>query len=208
MVSILKFVHCESAEIFCFNIPAECPICGADLSSRLRSPPIAIPTPFVNGTNIPCSVLVKPTVGGFLRDYKNGSNLHTGVSDSKGCIFNYDEDGMHLDTDSNSWKDSLAIPVVDLVDEELKDVWDKRLHSMATQSSWQATRYHPDLHNCFDFVVNFLNCVEFNVWNEKSNEPITRTQFSTAYILPATSRAARYIGLYRSIQLHGSVTHK
>ncbi|XP_071941726.1 MKRN2 opposite strand protein-like [Antedon mediterranea] len=204
MVSILKFNHCKPQGIFCFNIPPVCPVCKGNLSS-LRSPPVAIPTPFINGVKRPCSVVVKPTVGSFLRDYKSGSNLHTGVTDSKGCVHNYDEEGIHTDTDSTTWEQSLAIPIVDLVDEVLKDIWDERLCNMISEPNWQIDRYHPDLHNCFDFVINFLNCVQFNNWKVKCNEPITKSQFSTEYIVPATSKAARYISLYRSIERYGPV---
>ncbi len=46
--------------------------------------------------------MIKPTKGDFLLDYQNRSNLHIGITDSKGSVVEYDVEGIHADR-SQEW---------------------------------------------------------------------------------------------------------
>lgn len=64
---ILCFQHCDK-KVFCFELPHECPICQTDLSeAQFKLLPIRIPYPFVRAVQHPCSILIKPTAGDFLK---------------------------------------------------------------------------------------------------------------------------------------------
>ena len=66
---VLCMQHCTNQfNIFFTNFPEFCPICGLSLRScSLLIPPFRLPSPFVSNISAPCSVLVKPTDGTFLR---------------------------------------------------------------------------------------------------------------------------------------------
>jgi hypothetical protein len=66
---ILCFKHCKG-KIFSFSLPEKCPICNQKLLNDKNHSgilPFRIPYPFVRGTQQKCSVILKPTVGDFLK---------------------------------------------------------------------------------------------------------------------------------------------
>lgn len=64
---IICFQHCDK-KVFCFELPEYCPVCNRDLSTeQFKLLPIRIPYPFVRAAQHPCSILIKPTSGDFLK---------------------------------------------------------------------------------------------------------------------------------------------
>jgi hypothetical protein len=57
-------------------------------------------------------------------------------------------------------------------------------------------RYNPESHNCFSFVLEFLRCLEVDAW---SSYLLNKTSLCSAFILPATTLAGKYISLYRQL---------
>ncbi|GFR00883.1 MKRN2 opposite strand protein [Trichonephila clavata] len=57
-------------------------------------PPFRIPYPFRDAAKEPNSIVIKPTYGDFLNNYRNSSDLHIGVTDSTGFIYEYDVNGV------------------------------------------------------------------------------------------------------------------
>ncbi|XP_023130333.1 uncharacterized protein LOC111571427 isoform X1 [Amphiprion ocellaris] len=88
--SVIRLSHCQK-EIFCFSLPDECPSCGEELKGiRLQEAPVSLPSPLTNGHKSSCCLLVAPAHDNLHRDSDGASDLHTGISNTKGRT--------HLDT--------------------------------------------------------------------------------------------------------------
>lgn len=202
--TILSLQHsCQpSGTILCFKLPQECPVCWKSLSSYpLKAPPVRYPPVLQSSSSHPYSVIIKPTRGTFLGDYKNGDNLHCGVTDSKGFLCHFNEQGIHYD--SSSWHQSLVIPLLRESDMLLTENWDHHLIQIIQRADWTSERYVELGHNCFDFVVAFLNSINYNYLKNGSNSLLSRQLLINEFILPTTSKAVKYIHLLKSIQAKG-----
>lgn len=77
---ILCWQHCDKlTNILCFSVPPVCPLCHYNTThSPSRIPPYKLPSPLTNAGESPVSLVVRPTVGTFLRYVDNLiSELHT-----------------------------------------------------------------------------------------------------------------------------------
>ncbi|KAJ8321947.1 hypothetical protein KUTeg_000418 [Tegillarca granosa] len=193
------FQHCDrQTNILCFMLPHVCPLCGEDtLNTESRIPPYQIPSPFVNARQHACSVVIRPTTGTFLRDYENNSNLHVGVTNSRGDVYDFDEEGIHVN--NALWENCIAIPIIQTTNTVCQN-WDTDLVLMSQNVSWSKKRYNEVNYNCFDFVISFLRHV-LPKWKIHEN----KTRFCEEFILPHTAKVAKYIGIYRNVQKHGYV---
>ncbi|KAG1706622.1 MKRN2 opposite strand protein [Nymphon striatum] len=199
------FQHCQkNAKVFCFKLPSSCVICGVDLqTSELRIPPFRVPYPFTDASRAPCSVVIKPTNGDFLHNYKNSADLHMGVTDSNGIVYEYDEKGLKKCRDcgdSSEWKQCLAINVTDGSNKqfsaEWKEYWNFILNIIAEDEMWTSEQYKEETHNCYTFVLTFLRSLQLRNLN---GSILSRTEFCKKFVLPRTTSAAKYISLYRHL---------
>ncbi|XP_032776712.2 MKRN2 opposite strand protein isoform X2 [Daphnia magna] len=109
--SLLCFQHCEKVNIFCFMVPYNCPKCRSDLSGTdMAIPPFRIPNPLTCEPNN-FSLVIKPTFGSFIRDFKRGDLLHIALSNSKSIIFEFNENGISSSSASShlNWTNFLCI---------------------------------------------------------------------------------------------------
>jgi len=191
--------HCKGNKIFGFKIPSRCPYCAEDLSTcELRIPPFRVPTPFTSGKNSPCSIILKPTKGDFLTDYKKADNLHMGVVSSQGIVYEFDTTGLRFDRTS-TWERCLAIKNLHNMDHDSaswSQYWDFTLNVVAGQENWKKIRYDEDRNNCFSFVLAFLRALQSPQLNVYVKD---RRLFCEKFILPKTAFAAKYITLYRKL---------
>ncbi|MBN3297745.1 MKROS protein, partial [Amia calva] len=191
--SVIKFHHCEK-DIYCFFVPEQCPVCGESLSSRrLQEAPVSIPSPFVNGQKIKCSFLVKPTKGTFLREYDGRSDLHVGITNTKGVVYNYNETGVCRD--EQGWAQSVSVPLVQPDMYSLINQWDPYLEQFSLAEMWNPQRYNETDHNCYTYALTFINCVLAT----QGKRNLTKTEFTEKFVLPRTKKASRYITLYQEI---------
>eukprot|EP01136_Pigoraptor_vietnamica_P038911 Opistho-1_new@108869 len=123
--------------------------CGA---TRVR-----IESPLVNGHCHPRCILVKTTYGFFHRDYTSTALLHVGVSNSQGCVYNFDEHGFHRD--HTRWDECVAVPLSDCADRLSDGDFDAALETMMVTCAADPhlARYDGMDNNCYDFVARFLN---------------------------------------------------
>lgn len=70
---ILCWQHCDKlTNILCFSVPPVCPLCHYNTThSPSRIPPYKLPSPLTNAGESPVSLVVRPTVGTFLRYVDN-----------------------------------------------------------------------------------------------------------------------------------------
>ena len=110
--NILCFEHCEK-KVFCVKLPDTCPVCQIAITQcNFKLPPFKLPTPFSRAQDHPCSIVIKPTNGDFLKDYRNHGNLHIAVTNSKGFVIEYDMEGIHRDrTLGKSYTFSITVRV-------------------------------------------------------------------------------------------------
>lgn len=154
---IVCFQHCGS-KIFCWSLPPICPACSTDLlGDRFELLPFRLPYPFVKPHQHPCSIILKPTTGDFLKlgsysfgdvynhkqtlidcccccwnsDYFNSTDLHIGLTTSTGVIVEFDQRGLRKTFDKTAkcpWAQSL---LVDGVPEAWMEHWDEILLSVS-----------------------------------------------------------------------------
>ncbi|XP_042211045.1 MKRN2 opposite strand protein-like [Homarus americanus] len=197
---IICYQHCEG-RLFGFSLPSTCYVCDADLTTEpLNTPPFRVPYPFVRASQAPCTLVIKPSRGDFLHDYRSSSDLHIGVTDSEGCVLEYDSEGLHSDYTS-AWTQTLSVPIItdattNTVDPVWQEYWDFTLHTLARESTWSMERYSASSFNCYSFVLEFLQALGPPGLNVKN---LTKTSLCAQLLVPHTSAAARYISLYRRL---------
>ncbi|CAG0915801.1 unnamed protein product [Notodromas monacha] len=206
---IICLQHCsKKVNIFAFDVvPERCPVCAKCLEDEvLHTPPFLLPYPFRSSNECPCSLVIKPSRGSFLRDYANSTDLHIGVTDSAGKTYEYDSSGLRV-TRGESWTECLPIFInadrrgpTSTVARPLcplwKERWDAAIVAVATESHWTKDRYNTENHNCFSFVLEFLRCVGVDAWTSCLRD---KTSLCSAFILPVTTLAGKYISLYRQL---------
>ncbi|XP_078591690.1 MKRN2 opposite strand protein-like [Branchiostoma floridae x Branchiostoma japonicum] len=203
-VRILCFRHdtCyPTTDILCLDVPPTCPLCSRPIQTLL-DPPFAIPYPFVDGHSRPFSMVVKPTRGSFLSDYRRSDDLHVGVTNSEKVVFNFDETGVHRDT--TGWEECITVRLLQDKDFELRECWDKRLNDYGL--CWRPESYDEKDNNCFDFVLGFLRYVGYDYVNTEVLR--SRQEFCKTMVLPQGVQAGRYIDLYRRLEREGFVVDK
>lgn len=198
---ILCFQHCrKDAKIFCFELPSHCVLCKGDLhKTELRIPPFRVPYPFCRAVNKPNAVVIKPTCGDFLHNYQNSSDLHIGVTDSKGRVYEYDVDGIIV-SNGKEWNECLSVQVCKKTDAVWREYWDYTLNIVYQQDEWTAKKYNTADHNCYSFVLVFLRTLQLP---ELKPCLVDKTQFCKDFVVPHTRVAGKYISLYRQLQKDG-----
>ncbi|XP_064161925.1 MKRN2 opposite strand protein [Anguilla rostrata] len=186
--SVIKFSHCNK-DIYCFFVPEECPECGVSFSGRrLEDAPISIPNPFSNGHKAPCSFLVAPTEHTFLRDFDGESDLHTGITDTKGVVYNYTKTGVQKDT--LGWEKCISVPLVQPDMYSLIDQWDQYLEKFSSAQTWdpQCQRFDEEKHNCYNYTLAFINCVLAT----QDKRALSKDEFTQNFVVPRIKRASKY----------------
>uniref|UniRef100_A0A1B6CPZ1 MKRN2 opposite strand protein n=1 Tax=Clastoptera arizonana TaxID=38151 RepID=A0A1B6CPZ1_9HEMI len=194
---ILCLQHC-GPQIFCFEIPENCPACRKSLVDHQPTlSPFRLPYPFVRAFQHPCAVVIKPTNGDFLNDYKISLDLHIGVTTGSGDVFEYDQTGLHRNR-RTQWNQCLIITQVK--SEPWSEKWDDVLTTVASQNCWSSQRYHQETFNCYTFVLAFLRCLHDDELSEAAK---SKVKFCEIFISPRTIQACTYISLYRRLKDSG-----
>ncbi|CAI5686454.1 MKRN2 opposite strand protein [Oreochromis niloticus] len=196
--SVIRLTHCQK-EIFCFSVPEECPSCGEELrGSRLQEAPVSLPSPFTNGHKTSCCLLVAPAHDNLDRDFDGAADLHTGISNTKGVVYNYTRGGVRRD--QSGWERSVSVPLVRPDMFHLLAQWDQYLERFSDGPMWDPAwhRFDENNHNCFSFCLHFVN----GVLAAEGRGTLSRDDFTHTFILPRMRRVSKYTTLYRHIQKH------
>lgn len=188
--SLICYKHCSDKSIFCKKVAKVCPLCGSEVTNFLLEP-FDIPCPFAQASEYPCSLVVKPSFGDFLRNYKSSDDLHIGLTNSVGTTFEFDARGLTIN-DSGNWKNCLIVNAT--IPESWFSRWDKVLDELSTRPNWNLINYHPTSSNCFDFVMDFLTHL-----NYPDLTFTDKTSLCASYVLPKLRDALRYVSLYRNL---------
>ncbi|KAJ8971457.1 hypothetical protein NQ314_000714, partial [Rhamnusium bicolor] len=160
-----------------------------------------VPYPFIQASQYPCAVVIKPTTGDFLNDYFNSMDLHIGVTTSSGTIVEFDKNGLRRHR-SGHWGQCLLL---DQAPGPWTEHWDKTLLQVCKQKCWSSKSYSEHKHNCYSFVLTFLVTLNYGTL---SNAARSRTTFCEKFIVPRTTSAGKYISLYRKLKEFGFYVHR
>ncbi|XP_024941220.1 MKRN2 opposite strand protein [Cephus cinctus] len=187
---ILCFLHCSSKSVFCKKVPEKCPICQEFLSTFMLEP-FRLPYPFVNAADNPNTIIIMPSQGDFLNNYNASNDLHIGIVNSNGTIFEYDKNGLVID-DNLKWQCCLAFKIIS---ESWESHWDNAIDIISKDSKWSVTNYNENTNNCFSFVIAFLKKLVYKDFEFTNKEDICKM-----LILPKIQDALRYISFYRKLK--------
>ncbi|KAM4654078.1 MKRN2 opposite strand protein [Amazona ochrocephala] len=191
--AILRVVHCGSA-IFCRRAPPRCPACGCPLPGGLRGAPLRVPDPFRSGHRDPRSFVLRPAApGGGFRGYAGNSDLHVGITNSNGVVYNYDEEGIHRD--ETGWEQCISIPLVQPDMFELLEQWDKLLEEFSVREAWLRHRYDAKAHNCYTYALAFIN----SILTTLGKQQMSKSEFTEKFVIPHTKRASKYLTLHQEL---------
>ncbi|XP_050184271.1 MKRN2 opposite strand protein [Myiozetetes cayanensis] len=192
-MALLRVRHCR-ALLYCRRAPARCPACGGALAAGgLSSAPVRLDCPFRPGHGQPRAFLVRPTRGAFLRGYDGSSDLHVGITDSRGVVYHYDQEGVHRA--HCGWEQCICIPLVQPQSGQLLHHWDGLLEEFAEGEAWLPHRYDEQEHNCYTFALAFIN----HVLSRQGKQPLSKEEFTERFVLPQSRRASRYLSLQREL---------
>ncbi|XP_067658799.1 MKRN2 opposite strand protein-like [Haliotis asinina] len=194
------FQHCRrDVNIICFCVPRVCPLCGGHTDrTESRIPPYPLPYPFITSSSVSSGIVLRPTLGDFLRHYTPQADLHIGLTDSTGCVHDFDEEGLHI---GNTWPQCVQVRLAPDLQIDASP-WDQCLAQFADRSSWGSHSYHEQDNNCFDFVLRFLHKLNLHYHVPAL---LNKTDFATMLVAPSTTRAAKFVSLYRQVKAAGYV---
>lgn len=133
-LNVIRLSHCQK-EIFCFSVPEECPSCGEELrGSRLQEAPVSLPSPLSNAHKTSSCLLVAPAHDNHSREFDGTSDLHTGISNTSGVVYNYTHGG--VGRDQTGWERCVSIPLVRPDMFHLLAQWDQYLDRFSDGPMW------------------------------------------------------------------------
>ncbi|XP_067624439.1 uncharacterized protein [Eurosta solidaginis] len=179
---------------------------GGGIGASTRLLPFRLPYPFIRASQYPCAIILRPTTGDFLNDYNNSTDLHIAVTTSTGCVVEFDRHGLRRHrADTVRMSDWWQCLLVGDVPEPWYDYWDDILKQICNQSDrWTIAHYQEDSHNCYTFVLAFLQALDYD---KLSAAACSKTTFCEKYIVPRTTQAGKYISLYRKLRDTGVYVH-
>jgi len=122
----------------------------------------------------PRSLVIKPSFCTFA-NYSSSALLHCGISNSQGSVYNFDSRGVCMD---KPWDEVLHIPLI--VESHSDEKWDLLLqaHYEREKQLEMKKKYHQLDNNCYDFVVRFLNEIQYEGKNNHTKEDLVVTLIS------------------------------
>ncbi|KAJ8681360.1 hypothetical protein QAD02_017147 [Eretmocerus hayati] len=190
MPTLIRFQHCSDTPVFCRQVPKDCPVCGHSLAT-LELEPVLVPCPLVNAVHHPCSLVVRCSKGSFLDEYHALDDLHIGITDSCGVVFEYDACGL-VKNDNINWQECAAISVIP---DSWETYWDEILVDMLNDPMWQSKNYDDAKFNCFNFVTSFLEKLKF-----KDLQFLNKEELCEAFILPKIQTILKYAIIYKHLK--------
>ncbi|KAL4655858.1 MKRN2 opposite strand protein-like [Arapaima gigas] len=209
--TIIQFSHCDRS-IYCFsghnqvsptqcvdleaNGLSHCPVCKEPLKFSLLQAPVSVPCPFTNGHHVPCAFTIGSRCGPlFLSEWDN-SELHIGISNSKGVVYNYTLKGVRRD--QSGWEQCVSVPLLHPDVARLRVRWDQELEKFSLSDSWASERFHEEREFgscCYGFALTFINHMQA----AEGRPTLTRDEFTGTYVLPRIRTISKYVKVYIEI---------
>ncbi|XP_010182679.1 PREDICTED: MKRN2 opposite strand protein, partial [Mesitornis unicolor] len=127
------------------------------------------------------------------RGYDGKSDLHVGITNSNGVVYNYNQEGMHRA--ETGWEQCISIPLVQPDMFGLLQQWDKLLEEFSVGEAWLPHRYEEHDHNCYTFALAFIN----SVLTAQGKQQMSKSEFTETFVIPQTRKASKYITLHQEL---------
>ncbi|XP_053988266.1 MKRN2 opposite strand protein [Hylaeus anthracinus] len=187
---ILCFRHCCNKSIFCKSVPKICPICQSSIANY-NTEPFLIPYPYTNAIYQPAAVVVRPSQGNFLNEYSILNDLHIGITNSQGIVHEYDKQGIIIN-DHSKWTDCIALKITPICWDYH---WDETLQAILKDNKWRSDNYDEVTMNCFNFVIEFINNLQY-----MNMIFISKENMCDKLILAKIQEAVKYNSVFKSLE--------
>lgn len=184
--------HCLNCNQKYYFFETICPKCSSAIHQ-----PLEIIKCNLSKDPLPRSFLIKCTFGNFL-EYTTEKLLHIGVSISNGnIVVNFDENGMH--TDKTGWEYAINIEIKEPNEkfQLTNSEWNLLLQDYANRFM-QGPKYHTINHNCYTFVIGFLNEMKFENNSKHTKETIVET-----FLAKPIDEFEKFFFLFKEIEKNG-----
>ncbi|XP_028854838.1 MKRN2 opposite strand, tandem duplicate 1 isoform X2 [Denticeps clupeoides] len=204
--AIVKYSHCaRSVYRFPFSPSGAeegdvCPVCSERLRFGLLGAPVAVPSPFIVAHAAPCAFVVGSVHGPYFLGEWNDTELHVGITNSRGLVHNYTISGIRKD--QCGWEQCVCVPLLQPGTDRRTALWDKELEEFSSLSTWVPERFHEEKEFgscCYGFALSFIN----HMRALDGKKSFSRDEFTSSYVLPKVKMASDYIRVYLEILQHG-----
>lgn len=200
---MVRYRHC-GRDVFSFSSDdvsvRQCPVCRHTLTFGLLDAPVALPCPFTNGHTVPCAFLIGSVLGPAHLGEWNDTEIHVGLSNSEGLVYNYTLSGVRRD--SHGWERCVCIPLAPPGRRDLRESWDRELEQFSVLPEWASERFaeeRPFGSCCYGFALTFINQRR---WLD-GEASLSRDEFTGRHVLPRMKTVSQYINIYHEILQHG-----
>ncbi|XP_008944879.1 PREDICTED: MKRN2 opposite strand protein, partial [Merops nubicus] len=127
------------------------------------------------------------------RGYDGRSDLHVGITNSSGVVYNYDAEGVRRD--HAGWEQCVSVPLVQPGMVGLLQQWDELLEEFSVGEAWQPHRYEEQAHNCYTFALAFIN----SILMAQGKRQLSKREFTEKFVIPQMRKASRYLTLHQAL---------
>ncbi|NWI25196.1 MKROS protein, partial [Sula dactylatra] len=127
------------------------------------------------------------------RGYDGKSDLHVGITNSNGMVYNYNEEG--IQRAETGWEQCISIPLVQPDAFGLLQQWDTLLEEFSAGEAWLPYRYEEHDHNCYTYALAFIN----SVLTAQGKQQMSKSEFTEKFVIPQTKKASKYITLHQEL---------
>ncbi|XP_056324241.1 MKRN2 opposite strand, tandem duplicate 1 [Danio aesculapii] len=209
--TVIKYRHC-GRNIYSFSRPnggyserpagaaRQCPICHQILTFGLLDAPVSVPCPLRDGHKVSCAFLIGSAHGPSHLGEWQDSEIHVGLSDSDGLVYNYTLSGVRRD--DRGWEQCVCVQLVPPWRPDLRELWDTHLQLFALLPEWASERFEEEREFgscCYGFALTFINRMR----SLDNKDRLSRDEFTGRHILPRMKTVSLYISIYQTILQHG-----
>ncbi|XP_026096517.1 MKRN2 opposite strand, tandem duplicate 1 [Carassius auratus] len=199
--TLIRFTHCGRS-IFSFSGPGElqCPVCQQRVRFGLLDAPVALPCPFRSGHTVPCALLIACARGPAHLAEWHDTEIHVGLSDSAGLVYNYTLSGVRRD--ECGWERCVCVQLGSERTPERRESWDTELERFSSLPQWAPERFAEEREFgscCYGFALTFIN----HMRSLEEKESLSRDQFTGSHVLPRMKTVSLYISIYQAVLQHG-----
>lgn len=173
--------------------------------------------PFYTSQQVRYDLLLIPSMGNFLDDYRSATGLHIGIASGQGTIIDFSHAGINSESQRDvRWQQCIRLNFMEKLfgsrySKHLTTTnrdWDTSIEQLLQRDStrWIVKAYHESNNNCFDFILKFIQVfISMNKNYEKSipTEVLEcfedKIKFCHVFVIPETKAASRYICTYKRL---------